>query len=68
LQFLQRIEVGKHNIGLRLLQSLAAALSVGVGELFRMPKNLKVRRGRPPGSTNDSGMLRSKSLRRARDH
>jgi transcriptional regulator with XRE-family HTH domain len=48
LKYLQRIEAGRHDVGLQLTTSLAAALGVDILELFREPRAVEVRRGRPP--------------------
>jgi transcriptional regulator with XRE-family HTH domain len=48
LKYLQRIEAGRHDVGLQLTARLAAALGVDILELFRKPRAVVVRRGRPP--------------------
>jgi transcriptional regulator with XRE-family HTH domain len=48
LKYLQRIEAGRHDVGLQLTASLATALGVDILELFRKPRAVEVRRGRPP--------------------
>ncbi len=48
LQYLQRVEAGKHDIGLTFLARLAAALDVTVRSFLVAPRTLKVARGRPP--------------------
>jgi len=48
LKYLQRIEAGRHDVGLQLTASLATALDVNIQELFRKPRAVEVKRGRPP--------------------
>jgi transcriptional regulator with XRE-family HTH domain len=48
LKYLQRIEAGRHDVGLQLTARLATALNVDIRELFREPRKVDVIRGRPP--------------------
>ncbi|MBI5499778.1 MAG: helix-turn-helix transcriptional regulator [Deltaproteobacteria bacterium] len=48
IKFLQRVEGGRENLTVRSLTRFAALLQVGVPELFTVPVNRTVRRGRPP--------------------
>ena len=48
LKYLQRVEAGRHDIGIRLVGRLASALGVRPLDLLRAPRPMAVRRGRPP--------------------
>jgi transcriptional regulator with XRE-family HTH domain len=49
VRFLQRLEHGRTNVSVENLVSLADALNVPIGELFKPAKLLPARPGRPPG-------------------